>query len=202
MLRKPSEYLPAALSRIQGSLAPDCTEILRYGDTSAKVTRVGTPKRGENTATNYEPIEGCRVRAFASDFPTLAKWATVTYRGELRFVTCVKTDPARALLIIGLTYPLEPVVWQRDEAPHNAATFNAAIDDTGPTQSAGPTYAPIEADAVRVFLCGGDVWAAGVSVGDTLRRANGEVLAIQQIKRERPFALVLTCTTDMKASAS
>lgn len=197
-MRKPSEYLPAALAGLRGRLMPDCSEVLVYCGRAANVTRVGTPKRGENTASDFEPIEAVRVLASFSDFPGMAKWATVTYRDAPRIVTSAKVDPSRSVLTIGMTEPLEPVVWTRDAAPHNTATFNAAIDDRGPSQNAGPTYGPVVADAVKAFVCGGDAMAAKIAIGDTLRRMNGETLTIQQIKVERPFALILTCTRDMK----
>lgn len=201
-MRKPSEYLPAAMSGLRGRLMPDCSEVLVYCGRSAAVTRVGTPKRGENTASDFEPIEAVRVLASFSDFPEMAKWATVTLRDAPRIVTSAKVDPSRSVLTIGMTDPLEPVVWTRDAAPHNTATFNAAIDERGPSQSAGPTYEPVVADAVKAFICGGDAMAANIAIGDTLRRMNGETLTIQQIKAERPFALILTCTTDMKPPLS
>ena len=201
-MRKPSEYLPAAMSGLRGRLMPDCSEVLVYCWRSAAVTRVGTPKRGENTASDFEPIEAVRVLASFSDFTEMAKWATVTLRDTPRIVTSVKVDPSRSVLTIGMTDPLEPVVWTRDAAPHNSATFNAAIDERGPSQSAGPTYEPVVADAVKAFICGGDAMAANIAIGDTLRRMNGETLTIQQIKAERPFALILTCTTDMKPPLS
>lgn len=201
-MRKPSEYLPAAMSGLRGRLMPDCSEVLVYCGRSAAVTRVGTPKRGENTASDFEPIEAVRVLASFSDFPEMAKWATVTLRDTPRIVTSAKVDPSRSVLTIGMTDPLEPVVWTRDAAPHNSATFNAAIDERGPSQNAGPTYEPVVADAVKAFICGGDAMAANIAIGDTLRRMNGETLTIQQIKHERPFALILTCTTDMKPPLS
>ena len=202
MIRKISEYLPAALVDLQSRLMPDCSEVLFFGGKAAAVTRVGTPKRGENTASDFEPIEAVRVLAAFRDFPEMAKWATVTLRDTPRIVTSAKVDPSRSVLTIGMTDPLEPVVWTRDAAPHNSATFNAAIDERGPSQSAGPTYEPVVADAVKVFVCGGDAMAANIAIGDTLRRMNGETLTIQQIKRERPFAFILTCTADMKPPLS
>ena len=202
MIRKISEYLPAALADLKSRLMPDCSEVLFFGGKSSTVTRVGTPKRGENTASDFEPIEAVRVLASFSDFPEMAKWATVTLCDAPRIVTSAKVDPSRSVLTIGMTDPLEPVVWTRDAAPHNSATFNAAIDERGPSQNAGPTYEPVVADAVKAFICGGEAWAANIAIGDTLRRMNGETLTIQQIKRERPFALILTCTTDMKPPLS
>ena len=201
-MRKPSEYLPAAMVGLRGRLMPDCSDVLVYCGRSAAVTRVGTPKRGENTASDFEPIEAVRVLASFSDFPDVAKWETVTYRDTLRIVTSAKVDPSRSVLTVGMTDPLEPVVWTRDAVPHNSATFNAAIDERGPSQNAGPTYGPVVADAVKAFICGADAMAANIAIGDTLRRMNGETLTIQQIKFERPFALILTCTTDMNPPLS
>ena len=102
-MRKPSEYLPAALKGLRGRLMPDCSETLRHGERSATVTRVGSISRGEDALTGSDVNEGVRVLASASDFPTLERGEAVELGGSLRVVTSLRSDPVGASLSVGLS---------------------------------------------------------------------------------------------------
>lgn len=106
-MRKPSEYLPAAVKGIRGRLMPDCSETLRQGERSATVTRVGTTSRGEEALTDSDVVEGVRVLALAADFPDISKGRLVSLSGTWRIVTAARTDPACATLSLGLSAPLD-----------------------------------------------------------------------------------------------
>ena len=97
-MRKPSEYLPAAVKGIRCRLMPDCSETLRQGERSATVTRVGTTSRGEDALTDSDVSEGVRVLALAADFPDISKGRLVSLSGAWRIVTNARTDPAGATL--------------------------------------------------------------------------------------------------------
>ncbi|MBO7686909.1 MAG: hypothetical protein J6V72_11030 [Kiritimatiellae bacterium] len=107
MLRKPSEYLPAALAGLRRRLMPDSTLLLRHDGHSSAVTRVGSPARGEEAIADGEVAEGIRVLATAADFPRLSRGSLVELSGAPRIVTSARSDPALATLSIGLSASLE-----------------------------------------------------------------------------------------------
>lgn len=109
-MRKPSEYLPAAVKGIRCRLMPDCSETLRHGERSATVTRVGTTSRGEDALTDSDVSEGVRVLALAADFPDISKGRLVSLSGAWRIVTNARTDPAGATLSLGLSSPLNEML--------------------------------------------------------------------------------------------
>jgi len=105
-MRKPSEYLPAALKGLRSRLMPDCSETLCHAGRSATVTRVGTTPIGEDALSGTEVPEGVRVLAGAADFPGLGKGRLVSLDGEWRVVTGARTDPAGAVLSLSLSASL------------------------------------------------------------------------------------------------
>lgn len=105
-MRKPSEYLPAALNGLRSRLMPDCSVTLCYAGMSSMVTRVGTTPVGEDALSGTEVPEGVRVLAGAADFPGLGRGRLVSLDGELRVVTGAKTDPAGAVLSLSLSASL------------------------------------------------------------------------------------------------
>lgn len=109
-MRKPSEYLPAALKGLRSRLMPDCSEILRHGEYVAKVTRTGSPSRGEDALIDSDIFENVRVLASAADFPELKKGSLVSLADKWRIVTSSRTDPACASLSVGLSTPLDDVL--------------------------------------------------------------------------------------------
>lgn len=105
-MRKPSEYLPAALKGLRSRLMPDCSVTLCYAGMSSTVTRVGTIPVGEDALSGSEVPEGVRVLAQAADFPGLGRGRLVSLDGELRVVTGARTDPAGATLSLSLSASL------------------------------------------------------------------------------------------------
>ena len=105
-MRKPSEYLPAALKGLRSRLMPDCSVTLCHAGMSSTVTRVGTTPIGEDALSGTEVPEGVRVLAGAADFPGLGRGRLVSLDGELRVVTGAKTDPAGAVLSLSLSASL------------------------------------------------------------------------------------------------
>ena len=105
-MRKPSEYLPAALKGLRNRLMPDCSVTLCHAGRSSTVTRVGTTSIGEDAISGTEVPEGVRVLAWAADFPGLGRGRLVSLDGELRVVTGAKTDPAGAVLSLSLSASL------------------------------------------------------------------------------------------------
>lgn len=197
-MRKPSEYVPAALANLRRRSMSDCVETLRHGEASAEVVRVGSPARGEDAASDLRVLEHCRVLAFAADFPDITRGSTVVFRGSTRYVTAVKTNPTAKTLVVGLSVELEPVVWRRDAYPHTTGTFMAALHDGGPSQNAGNVYSPVVADAWTAFIAFDAAEAERIVPGDTLTREDGTSLSVQQVRRDDPGGWILRLASDMK----
>ena len=106
-MRKPSEYLPAAYARLRGGPMSDCSEVMRVGGRSAKVTRVGSPSAGEDQISGSEVGDEMHVLALFADFPGLEKGRLVELGGSFRLAVSVRTDPARATLSVGLSAKLD-----------------------------------------------------------------------------------------------
>ena len=106
-MRKPGEYLPAAVAGLRSRLMPDCSETLGHAGRSAVVTRVGSLSRGEDAMAGADVNEDVRVLALASDFPELEKGRLVSLSGKWRIVTSASTDPAAATLSVGMSQELE-----------------------------------------------------------------------------------------------
>ena len=106
-MRKPSEYLPAAVKGLRSRLMPDCSMLLCHAGRSAVVTRVGSLSRGEDAMAGADVNEDVRVLALASDFPELEKGRLVSLSGKWRIVTSARTDPAAATLSVGMSAELE-----------------------------------------------------------------------------------------------
>ena len=106
-MRKPSEYLPAAVAGLRSRLMPDCSETLCHAGRSAVVTRVGSLSRGEDAMSGADVNEEVHVIALAIDFPELAKGRLVSLSGKWRIVTSARTDPVAATLSVGMSAELE-----------------------------------------------------------------------------------------------
>jgi len=112
-MRKPSEYVAAAKAHLRDSLIPDCSEVMRHGERTAKVTRIGSPSVGGEPIMGDEPAENCRVLAMASDFPELSRGEAVELSKReasapsFHVVTSCTADIAGAGYTVGLSAPFE-----------------------------------------------------------------------------------------------
>lgn len=152
-MRKPSEYLPAAMAGLRGRLMPDCSEVLVYCGRAATVTRVGSPSRGEDALAGSSIVEEMRVLASASDFPTLSKGNVVLLGNASRLVSSVRSDPAGVTLIVGLSPKTTPVAFygERKDGRKIALTIECLIvEDSALTVA--DTAAPVHTRAFTVRL--------------------------------------------------
>lgn len=106
-MRKPFEYVSAAMAKLRGGSLSDCSEVLRHGGQSATVTRIGLAKRGGDEVTEAGVPENCRVLAYVADFPALKVGEAVELGRDTRVVTTCATGPANALLAVGLSAPFD-----------------------------------------------------------------------------------------------
>ena len=178
-MRKPSEYLPAALKGLRSRLMPDCSATLCHCGRSATVTRVGTTSIGEDALSDTDVAEGVRVLASACDFPEVAKGRLVSLDGGLRVVTGARTDPAGATLSLALsaclsatkaayrrpgtriTQPLDVLAVEGEVAepsgdalaPTTLRTWTVAVSEDGWMEPTGPQIGDeltLDAATVRV----------------------------------------------------
>ena len=152
-MRKPSEYLPAAMAGLRGRLMPDCSEVLVYCGRAATVTRVGSPSRGEDALVGSSIAEEMRVLASASDFPTLSKGNVVLLGDASRLVSSVRSDPAGVTLVVGLSPKTTPVAFygERKDERKIALTIEClAVEDNPLTMMDAP--AQIRCRSFRVVM--------------------------------------------------
>lgn len=120
-MRKPSEYIAAAVRNIRDKQMTDCACTLTHGENSAKVTRVGTFKQSGDEMTGDGPTESIRVLALASDFPDIDRGAAVELDDTFRVVTSVSKDPTQTSLSVFMSAPFEKT----------PATYSGKRRDTG-----------------------------------------------------------------------
>lgn len=169
-MRKPSEYLPAAVAGLRSRLMPDCSDTLVCDGRSASVTRVGSPSRGEDPLTDTDVQEGVRVLALASDFPGLSKGRLVSLGGRTRLVTSARTDPAGATLSIGLSAEMErcPAAYSRGRLfryPLEVLALESAVIPSPYEDAAAPSY-----DQTWIVAIPAELWpdVTAPQVGDAV----------------------------------
>ena len=102
-MRKPSEYVAAALRGLRATALADSSATLAHGECVATVTRVGSTLRGEDALTADAPAEAVRVLALADDFPGVRKGEPVDLDGSLHVVTSARRDASGASVTVGLS---------------------------------------------------------------------------------------------------
>lgn len=158
-MRKPSEYVAAAKARLRGSLLPDCSEVLRHGERTAKVTRIGSPYVGNDPLTGDDVAEAVRVLAFVADFPALCKGEAVELGQTFRVVTSCRMDIAGAGYTVGLSAAFEkcPAAYTgtRREAGHVRQIkhpLDVLLLETGTADNYADALAPTYATAYTVAV--------------------------------------------------
>lgn len=95
----------------------------------------------------------------------------------------------------------EMLIWQQDGKSRLRGSFRATVvRGEGDSNSTGGSRDGIPADGYsilidcRLRICG------QISVGDTIIRADGSTLSVQQLTREHGIGVTLRCTADERAS--
>ena len=159
-MRKPSEYVSAAMAKLRGSSLSGCSEVLRHGEQSATVTRIGRTQRGGDEVSDAGVSENCRVLAYVADFPALRAGEAVELGTSLRVVTSCTTGPINTLLTVGLSAAFEkcPAAYKgtRREAGHVRQIkhpLDILLLENGTadsfTDALAPTYATAYTVAIR-----------------------------------------------------
>ena len=204
-MRKPCEYVSAAMAKLRGSSLSGCSEVLRYGEQSATVTRIGRSQRGGDEVSDAGVSENCRVLAYVADFPTLQTGEAVELGTSLRVVTSCATGPVNALLTVGLSAAFEncPALYKgtrREDGNVRAIrhTVDLLLLENGTaenyTDAIAPTYATAYIAAIRR-----DDWPeeSAPEVSDTMEVAPGGlpfVLKVSSVTRHDGWYL-LKCRT-------
>lgn len=103
-MRTPNQYLAPAFARLQGGPLRDCSETMRWGERTGTVSRVGSPRRGEDTVLDSDIPEECRVLAPTVPFCGLARGDAVELGDTFRVVTSATDNITRsAFFTVGLS---------------------------------------------------------------------------------------------------
>lgn len=193
-MRTSGEYLPLALKRLRVRSLPDCSETMGFDGHVAAVVRVGTASKGEDALTGEEVREGVRVLASAADFPGLAKGAFVSLADRDRIAVSVRTDPARAMLTVGLS---EALSHRRSEYRRGGTSVRMPLDvlaTEGETlEPSGNAFAPVDGRSWVVAVAAAS-WLEPTDpqIGDTLVLDDGTVLRVAAVNRQTGH-FVLSC---------
>ena len=158
-MRKPCEYVSAAMAKLRGSSLSGCSEVLRHGEQEATVTRVGTSQRGGDEVTDAGVSENCRVLANVADFPVLQIGDAVELGTSLRVVTSCETGPINVLLTVGLSAAFEkcPAAYRGTRRENGRATtirhpLDILMLENGTADNYTDAYAPTYATAYTVAI--------------------------------------------------
>ena len=185
-MRKPSEYLPAAVKGLRSRLMPDCSETLCHAGRSAVVTRVGSLSRGEDALTDSDLSEGVRVVALAIDFPELSKGSLVSLSGKRRIVTSARTDPAAASMVVGMSAAMDDVrVAYSRPGTQIRFPLDALAVESDVIEPVSDAFAPTASRAWFVAVSA-DQWPepTGPQVGDALTLDGANLRVASVAKRD------------------
>lgn len=152
-MRKPGEYVPAAMAKLRGGSLSDCSEVLRHGGSTATVTRIGKAKRGGDEVTVAGVPENCRVLAYVADFPALKADEEVKLGETVRVVTSCATGPVDSLLTVGLSEPFIRATIRRAGAVTPKGAMVLVSDSNPYAENVGGAA---RAESWYVWLMGGD----------------------------------------------
>lgn len=94
----------------------------------------------------------------------------------------------------------ELLVWQQDKSPHLRGSFRATVlRGEGGSNNAGGSRDPLSADGYTVMVDWRSAVVGQLTIGDTIKRADGTVLTIQQLTREHGIGVTVRCTADERA---
>lgn len=175
-MRKPSEYIAAAVRNVRDRLMDDCRERMTHGDRTAMVTRASNLRRGEDEVSDFGATEAVRVLALASDFPGIDKGSGVMLGDTFRVVTSVRTDCAGASKYVGLSYPFEKlaasVSGKRGSNVMHTPVMILAVSNGKQTEYVDG-YAPVEVYSWTVAIPAKEwLWDGEPQIGDEIRFAN------------------------------
>ena len=200
-MRKPGEYVPAAMAKLRGGSLSDCSEVLRHGDSTATVTRIGKAKRGDDEVTEAVVSENCRVLAYVVDFPALRADDPVKLGETVRIVTSCTTGPVNSLLTVGLSEPLTRATIKRVGVIPSKSAMVLVSDSNPYAENVGGAS---RAESWFVWLtCGDGDGRNGLARGTLVTfpdRPDIPCLYVQKCQRHGGL-FCATCTANERPSA-
>ena len=186
-MRSPSEYVASAFARLQSGPLRDCSAVMRWGDRSATVTCVGSPKRTEDETPGYIP-DNRRVLAPRADFDGLDRGCVVelSERGDptLHVVTSVTDNITfSAYAVVALSAPMQRVaisgVRPSGSFAGTFAVYVIASEEADP-MSDSVANADVESLSVHLPAVGDMAWNRPFNPqpGDKLTFPCGKVFAV------------------------
>ena len=158
-MRTPSEYVAVAKARLRDCLIKGCSDVLRHGERTAKVSRIGSPSVGDDSLTGEDVAEAVRVLAFVADFPELCKGDAVELGNTFRVVTSCRKDIVGVGYTVGLSAEFEkcPAAYSgtRREAGHVRQIkhpLDVLLLETGTADNYADALAPTYATAYIVAV--------------------------------------------------
>lgn len=200
-MRKPGEYVPAAMAKLRGGSLSDCSEVLRHGGSTATVTRIGKAKRGGDEVTVAGVPENCRVLAYVADFPALKADEEVKLGETVRVVTSCSTGPVDSLLTVGLSEPLTRAMIKRVGAIPSKSAMVLVSDSNPYAENVGGAS---RAESWFVWLtCGDGDGRNGLARGTLVTfpdRPDIPCLYVQKCQRHGGL-FCATCSVNERPSA-
>lgn len=189
-MRTPSEYIAAAARNIRANLMRDCAATLTHGRYCSEVTRVSSPRRGEEEVSEAGSSEAIRVLAPASDLFGVEKGDAAWLDDELRIVTSVRTDPSNSAMFVGLSDPLTKYTasWTCSrQGRHVSDTVPVMAKNNGLMTEYADGYAPVQVQSWAVVVPF-DSWNSPTppQIGDELRFGD-ERLRVSRVDRRDEF---------------
>lgn len=183
-MRKPHEYVSAAMAKLRNGSLSGCSEVMCHDGRAAAVTRIGTSARGGDEVSETGAEENCRVLADVASFPLLRVGVVVKLGASVRIVTSCDTGPANALLSVGMSAPLDATraicsgTRREDGTAHK---FRHAVDILCMRSASEP---PELAEAAA--MCGEQSYLACVAVDtwpETFPPQTGDAIEFTDTKR-------------------
>lgn len=200
-MRSPSEYVASAFARLQNGPLRDCSAVMRWGDRSATVTCVGSPKRTEEQIDGFIP-DNRRVLAPRADFDGLDRGCVIelSERGDpsLHVVTSVTENITFATYaVVALSAPMVRVAISGVRPSGSfSGTFAVCVLTTGEADpiSDAITNTDVESMTVHLPAVGDMAWnhPFNPQPGDKVTFPCGKVYAVtESVPKMKGFRIAL-----------
>lgn len=194
-MRKPGEYVAAAMARLREGSLSEFSAVMRHGEQSATVTRVGSPYVGNDAINGDRLVDALRLLAPVADFPSLERGEAVMLDGAHHAVSSCRRDISGTEFSVGLSQELTPIIWTRGTSPLITDTVRGFIQEATPSLVAGHEYGRFSADACTGYVCPQLAHIDHILPGDQLKfEAGGTTYTVQQVREVENVGWILTLT--------
>lgn len=184
-----------ALSGVATAL-PDAVRQLTHGYEAGNAIKSSSVEMSGEAVSVSGAIEKFRVIAKASDFPTIAADALVTFADAPHIVTSLRSDPISASLTIGLSEPLSRC-FASVRGSRGSNHFNTPINLLAVNNGLGTDYAdgyaPVEVYSWTLCVAIDDwLWDGEPHIGDEFRfeKSGSQVVKVARCTRRDGFFIL------------